>query len=159
MNSQGDILELDPFGDRRWLSFVNLHARATVFHGLPWLEALRQTYGYRSLAFARVSSSGDILGGVLFCEIKSWMTGSRLVSLPFSDHCEPLVASPEELRSLMAYASERRAERSWRYLEIRPLSAEYLNGEGEPYAKFVYHRLDLRPTTGDLFRKLHVDSI
>ena len=159
MDSQGDILELDPSSDARWLSFVNRHARATVFHRVPWLEALRRTYGYRSIAFGRLSPSGELEGGILFCEIRSWMTGNRLVSLPFSDHCEPLVESPEELRKIMAHASRQRKERTWRYLEIRPLSPEYFDAEGEPYGKFVYHRLDLRPTTEDLFRKLHVDSI
>ena len=28
--------------------------------------------------------------GFLFCRVESWLTGRRLVSLPFSDHCEPL---------------------------------------------------------------------
>ena len=107
MDSQGDILELDPSSDARWLSFVSRHARATVFHSLPWLEALRQTYGYRSIAFGRVSRSGELLGGVLFCEIRSWMTGNRLVSLPFSDHCEPLVESPAELHRILAHAGVR----------------------------------------------------
>ena len=32
-----------------------------------------------------------------FAEMKSWLTGRRLVSLPFSDHCEPLVDSEEDL--------------------------------------------------------------
>src|SRR5215469_11256850 len=104
MDFHDDILELDPSSDARWLSFVNRHARATVFHRVPWLKALCQTYGYRSIVFGRVSPSGELLGGVLFCEIRSWMTGNRLVSLPFSDHCEPLVESPEELRNIMARA-------------------------------------------------------
>jgi CelD/BcsL family acetyltransferase involved in cellulose biosynthesis len=159
MDLHGDIMEFDPCGDARWLPFVSNHARATVFHRVSWLEALRQTYGFRTIALGRVSSSGALSSGVLLCEIRSWLTGNRLVSLPFSDHCEPLVENPEELRLLLAHVSQQRKKRNWRYIEIRPVSPEYSNAAGGPYRKFVFHRLDLRPTTEELFRKLHVDSI
>src|SRR5439155_12205799 len=96
---------------------------------------------------------------VLFCEITSWLTGNRLVSLPFSDHCEPLVENPEELRLLLAHVSQQRKKRNWRYIEIRPITPEYSNAADGPYRKFVFHRLDLRPTPEELFRRLHVDSI
>jgi len=159
MDLHGDIVEFDPCGDARWLPFVSHHTRATVFHRVSWLEALRQTYGFRTIAFGRVSSSGALSSGVLLCEIRSWLTGNRLVSLPFSDHCEPLVENPEELRLLLAHVSEQRKKRNWRYIEIRPVSSEYSAAAGGPYRRFVFHRLDLRPTTEELFRKLHVDSI
>ncbi len=35
--------------------------------------------------------------GVVFCEVDSWLTGRRLVSLPFSDHCEPLLQTTRRL--------------------------------------------------------------
>src|SRR5262249_30685353 len=159
MDLRGDIIEFDPCVDARWLPFVNRHPRATVFHRVPWLEALRQTYGYRALAFGRVSSSGDLHSAVLLCEIRSWLTGNRLVSLPFSDHCEPLVENSDELRLLLTQASQQREERNWRYIEIRPVNPEYSDAAGGTQRRFVFHRLDLRRTAEELFRKLHVDSI
>ena len=159
MHLHGDIVEFDPCRDARWLPFVNRHARATVFHSVSWLEALRQTYGFRTIAFGRVSSSDTLSSGVLLCEVRSWLTGNRLVSLPFSDHCEPLVENPEELQLLLAHVSQQRKQRNWHYIEVRPVSTEYSDAAGEPYRKFALHRLDLRPTTEELFRKLHVDSI
>ena len=32
--------------------------------------------------------------GIVLCEINSWLTGRRMVSVPFSDHCEPLLDGP-----------------------------------------------------------------
>jgi Acetyltransferase (GNAT) domain len=159
MDLRGDIIEFDPCVDARWLPFVRRFTRATIFHCVSWLQALRQTYGFRTMAVGRVSSSGTLSSGVLFCEIRSWLTGNRLVSLPFSDHCEPLVENRDELRLLLAYVSQQRKKRNWRYIEIRPVSPEYSDAVGGTHPRFVLHRLDLRPTTEELFRKLHADSI
>jgi hypothetical protein len=159
MEFPDDIMEFDPSTDGRWLSLVSRHPRSSVFHSVPWLDALHQTYGYRTLAFGRVSPSGELRSGVLFCEIRSWLTGNRLVSLPFSDHCEPLVESSDELRQLLAAVAVQRKKRDWRYLEIRPVSTQYSDAAGGPYREFAFHQLDLRPTAEELFRKLHVDSI
>jgi len=159
MEFPDDIVEIDPSSDSRWPSLVSRHPGASVFHTVKWLEALRQTYGYRALALGRVSPSGELLSGILLCEIRSWLTGNRLVSLPFSDHCEPLVTGPEELSQLLASLVMQRRERNWRYIEIRGLSTQYSDAAGGPYREFVFHQLNLRPTAEELFRNLHVDSI
>jgi hypothetical protein len=159
MDSEGKLLKLDPCVDERWTSFVGQHPRAGVFHQPSWLEALRQTYGYRSVAYCKASKEGRLVGGIVFCEIRSWLTGKRLVSLPFSDHCEPLVDSPNDVSELLAPAADEMEKQGWRYIEIRPLSAEFAQTSGTHSERFVFHRLDLRPTTEELFRNLHVDSI
>ena len=40
----------------------------------------------------------DLQDALVFCKVRSWVTGRRLVSLPFSDHCEPLVENAEGSR-------------------------------------------------------------
>lgn len=159
MNSHDEVLELDPCVDARWASFVSQHSRASIFHQVPWLKALRETYGYRTVAYCRVSKAGEVVGGISFCELRSWLTGNRLVSLPFSDHCEPLVESADELRQLVSPAVLQMKQRKWKYVEIRPIRTEFAAAVGGPSKEFAFHRLDLRPTTEELFQKLHVDSI
>ena len=34
--------------------------------------------------------------------MRSWLTGSRFVSLPFSDHCEPLIECAEQIGTLVS---------------------------------------------------------
>ena len=88
------IFELDPTTDPRWPIFLAEQPNAGIFHTQGWLTALRLTYGYRPLAFATGDDS-SLKHAVVFCENRSLFTGCRLVSLPFSDHCEPLAQGPE----------------------------------------------------------------
>src|ERR1700694_92136 len=87
---------VDPLSDPRWSQLVGGDSRATVFHSPGWLLALRETYGYEPIVLTTSPPSQPLANGVVFCRIKSWFTGSRLVSLPFSDHCEPLVGAGED---------------------------------------------------------------
>ena len=82
---------LDPMIDRRWDDLVASHAKASVFHQSGWLRVLAKTYGYRPVVLTSTPAvTCRFRTAVVFCEVKSWITGSRLVSLPFADHAEPL---------------------------------------------------------------------
>ena len=159
MNCDGQIQTLDPCEDARWASFASRHPRASIFHQVSWLKALRETYGYRTIAYCRICEAGRITAGIPFCEVRSWLTGNRLVSLPFSDHCEPLVEGPDQIPQLLAPAVSAMKQRNWRYVEIRPLAADYAAAAGGPGKEFAFHQLNLEPTIEELFQKLHVDSI
>ena len=91
------IFEIDPLNDPRWRAFVEWRPDASVFHRVEWLQALKSCYGYVPVALSFTPPGSPLENGLLFCEIRSALTGNRLVSLPFSDHCEPLVDHPEEI--------------------------------------------------------------
>ncbi len=93
-----DVYELDPLRDHRWPSFLQRHPQASVFHSVGWLEALHRTYGYEPVAFTTSPPTSDLKRALLFCRIRSWLTGHRIVSLPFSDHCAPLCDWDVELK-------------------------------------------------------------
>jgi lipid II:glycine glycyltransferase (peptidoglycan interpeptide bridge formation enzyme) len=98
----------------------------------------------------------------VFCCVNSWFTGRRLVSLPFSDHCEPLCDSTEEANFLLRYVQSSLTQQKWKYLEVRPIAASLseINGTGFlPAATYVLHTLDLRPDLDELFRSLDKDSV
>ena len=44
------------------------------------------------------ADDGELANGIVFCRVESRLTGRRLVSLPFSDHCDPLVDSIGDLQ-------------------------------------------------------------
>ena len=78
----------DPIAERGWSELLERHPEASIFHSAGWLNTLRQTYGYQP--FVVTTSKGSALdNGLVACRVKGWKS-SRIVSLPFSDHCQPL---------------------------------------------------------------------
>src|SRR6185437_545166 len=113
------IHSFDPLSDRRWNAFLEQNPNASVFHSVPWLDALRRTYGYEVVAYTTNGRSEDLENAVVFCRINSWLTGRRLVSLPFSDHCEPLI-SEQNAAAILAHILEGEFGRAQRgYVEVR----------------------------------------
>jgi CelD/BcsL family acetyltransferase involved in cellulose biosynthesis len=153
------IYEIDPLKDPRWCAFLKSHPRASVFHTIAWLEALRRTYGYKPIAFTTSPPGADLENGLVFCQVESWMTGSRLVSLPFSDHCELLVDDPTDQQHLLSALEHRFHEENWRYIEMRPLrKANLPAGVFQECETYCFHQLDLSLDLDTLFRKFHKDS-
>src|SRR5262245_28788841 len=95
------LYEVDPLQDHRWVELLGRHDSSSLFHTPQWLSALQQTYGYEPIAFTDAPPGHPIENALLFCRVSSWMTGRRLISLPFSDHCEPLVKNEERLAVLL----------------------------------------------------------
>src|SRR5579859_4786148 len=154
------IYRIQPLRDERWDGLLEGHPRASVFHSRPWLEALLRTYRYEPIAYTTSRPGEPVRDGLVFCRVESWLTGKRLVSLPFSDHCEPLVVQREKLEFFVQKLQEESQAEQWRYIEIRTLESL---GTGSPSrhasAKYTLHRLDLRPDLETLFRCFHKNSI
>ena len=47
------------------------------------------------------------------------------MSLPFSDHCDPLCDESEELKFLIRYLQTALAHQGWNYLEFRPIHPDF----------------------------------
>jgi Acetyltransferase (GNAT) domain len=152
------VYQIDPLRDPRWSEFLQKNPRASVFHTVGWLRALRLTYGYEPVAYTTSAPGAELAGAWVFCRISSWLTGRRMVSLPFSDHCDPLVKNPEDIEELSWALRRERDEYGWKYIEYRPLTAQPVLEGFESSEAFCFHKLDLKPDLGRLFRGLHKDS-
>jgi Acetyltransferase (GNAT) domain len=159
-----NIYQIDPIKDVRWAELVDRHPRASVFHTPAWIDALHCTYAFEPVAFTTSPSTAELKNGVVFCRVKSRITGRRLVSLPFSDHCEPLCDSSEELDFVIRYLQTTMERQHWKYLEMRavewnlsrktPTEASKASATG-----YLLHVLDLRPGLAEVFRRLDKDSV
>jgi hypothetical protein len=158
-----DLYQIDPVGDPRWSEFLKMHSSASVFHTPGWLEALRRTYDYEPIAYTSSPPGGEIRNGLVFCRINSWLTGRRLVSLPFSDHCEPLFGSPEELDLFVGRVQAEVKTQALKYLEIRPINGSFhRSGEASgfrPARRYHLHVIDLRPILHQVRQGFHKDSV
>lgn len=159
-DSQNGIYTIDPLRDDRWPEFTDRNPSASVFHTRGWMSALKASYGYDPVVITTCPPDEELRNAVSSCIVRSWLTGTRLVSMPFSDHCEPLVDSPEEFRRLSAHTEAVREKEGWRYVEMRsanPLldfSQEFVRS-----AEYALHQLDLRPPLEVLYKELHKDCI
>jgi CelD/BcsL family acetyltransferase involved in cellulose biosynthesis len=140
------VSRIDPLSDPRWQRFVDRDPQAGIFHTSSWLEALRRTYGYEAVAYAVIGEDQEVISGIPFCRISSAITGRRLVSLPFSDHCQPLIADGDHLRLLLSAVDADVARDNMKYFELRPLELDYSQLGPASLAKSheaVIHRLNL----------------
>src|SRR5687768_1629467 len=149
----------DPVVDPCWSDLLDRHAEASVFHSPGWLSALRQTYGYEP--FVVTTSAGPTLeNGIVACRVNGWPS-RRLVSLPFSDHCDPLVDGSDDLSEMLAHLAAQARTAGWGSMELRPRAISQpleiaaracgLKRGGE----YCLHQLDLRPEVTEIFRRMH----
>jgi CelD/BcsL family acetyltransferase involved in cellulose biosynthesis len=81
---------LDPISDARWRGLVDAAPDALVFHHPAWLELLRDEYGFGIETWG-VREGEELVGGLPVADVRSRLTGRRLVALPFCDLCGPIV--------------------------------------------------------------------
>jgi len=153
------IYTIDPLSDSRWDELVAVHPKASVFHHKGWLKALAGTYGYRPMVLTSTPAGQRLRDGIAFCQVKSWITGSRLVSLPFADHCEPLLNEIGDAFELTEWMRAGCRRHGWKYVELRPLS--WGAGANYPLAasrSYWFHSLDLTPSLEQIFCQFHKNS-
>lgn len=157
------IFALDPLRDARWDRFVERHPRASIFHTRGWLEALQRTYGYEPVVYTTAPESEELKNGLVLCRVESWLTGRRLVSLPFSDHCEVLSDTEEEWESLTAFLIDGVRSQHCRYVELRSAGgSEEISTDGigmARYRTYYLHTLDISPKPEDLFESFHRKAV
>ncbi len=151
---------IDPISDARWKQFLDTNPQASIFHTPEWLEALRRTYGYRPFVLTSTEPGTAIGNGIVLCEVKSWITGRRLVGVPFSDHCEPLLSDGHEARLMASHLQEEITRNGWSYVELRPVRSDWDSfASFYPGQQFYLHRLDLTPSAESLMKGFSKDSV
>lgn len=131
-----------------------------MFHTAQWLSALHHSYGYEPVVYTTTPPATDLSNGLVFCRVHSWLSGSRLVSLPFSDHCQPL-ANAAELTEMMDWLRASRHRKRWKYIELRPqcLESRSRTPELTRTESFSLQTLDLSPNLDTLFHNFHKSCV
>jgi hypothetical protein len=157
------VYQINPLEDTRWGALTETHPRASIFHTSAWLRSLQQTYGYEPVALTTCAPGAELRNAIVFCRVKSWLTGERLVSVPFADHCDPLFDRLEDFYSILEAAAGGIAGSSCKHVEIRPLDSDALGlSQREDYHPgkiFRIHLLDLKPKLEDLLRSFDKSSV
>jgi CelD/BcsL family acetyltransferase involved in cellulose biosynthesis len=146
-----------------WDRMVEDHPCGCVFQTSAFRRVIAETFAHcRPIYLALVDDDGAFKAGLPLFLVKSWLTGTRLVSLPFVNYSDPLVRSTEELellfdRALAIYNEERAS-----YIEIKARnSTEVLNGF-ESVTPVVHHKahwIDLTVGLDRVWRGLHKTAV
>ncbi len=93
-------LRIAPDTDPRWEALAATPA-GSMFVSPPWLRALRDTYGFEFVAEILVDDAGAAQSGLAWAEVHD-LRGRRVVSLPFCDYADPILAEPDHWDVLAA---------------------------------------------------------
>ncbi len=151
--SAADVLtELHPLTDPGWDDFVLSHPASTVYHHSAWTQVLAETYGHTPFYLGLRSTEGSLRGVLPFVFVNSPFTGRRVVSLPFTTYCNPLLPAAR-LDEALRYAFERFPGAG--SAELKRLEGSDGIDPLDVPSPFVTQVLSLTGDTDDLFRSFH----
>jgi len=149
---------IDPSKDKRWDDFVLEHKFGSIYHHSSWGQVIERTYGHITpLYFVLEDSKGSIKAAIPFFLIKSWLTGTRLVSLPFTPFCDALAETSEDVERLLKAVIEKKDEFRASYIEIRTQKSYDLFSNNKLVEHLYYktHILTLEANPETLRKSFH----
>jgi hypothetical protein len=88
------------------------------------------------------------------------LSGESLISLPFSDHCDPLVETEQDFEFLVDALKRKLEAGNAKYLEMRPIAWPEGPSPGLKNSDtFCFHQLDLSPSLDAIFSGFHKDCV
>lgn len=102
----------------RWDSFVERCAEATFFHRTGWRTIIDRVFGHKTF-FLLATRGDDVVGILPLAQIRSFLFGHSLSSLPFCVYGGTAVAEPEAQPALVDAASSLARRLGASYLELR----------------------------------------
>ncbi len=152
MAEPGSIAVLEPT-DERWLAFVEQSGKANIFHHPAWSGLLADCYNYAPFVVISLDADSDISAGLPMAQVNSLLTGQRLVSLPFTDHCSPIYRDDHALDELTNKLILLYGKKGVSAMEIRaklPVQPSI-----QRYSDHVLHTMDLDSDVDSVFSRLH----
>jgi CelD/BcsL family acetyltransferase involved in cellulose biosynthesis len=142
---------IDPRQFDRWDDWVLSVKHTNVFHSRSWARILMDSYGYKP-HYLMLLKQGKPLAAWPLYETRSLWKGKNGVSLPFSDHCEPLLSDDVHFQTLFREVAQHAKQSKWRNLELRG-GGRFLKGV-RTSATYNLHRLQLSSTESDMAKRL-----
>jgi hypothetical protein len=124
-----------------WDAYAGSHPHSTPSHLSFWLNAICTTYSFAPLLYVAKNDAGEIVGVFPLFKIVSHLTGTRVVSIPFSDYGGPLGNDPGVEAEMIRHMQAENRNKT-KYLEIRGALRQpdgFL-----PYPYYKRHVLDLQ---------------
>ncbi len=146
-----NISSLDPIITADWDELILSFPSYSFFHSSDWAKVLQETYNFKP-HYLKFTESRKTKAVIPLIEVDSFFTGRRVISLPFSDFCEPLISSGVNLKHLRHKVIEYCKEKGFKSLELRDSEIHLDNSITIPAG--YQHILDLSFSEEQLFKRL-----
>ncbi|KAA3620018.1 MAG: GNAT family N-acetyltransferase [Calditrichaeota bacterium] len=138
---------------KHWLQLIEEN-QSDVFHSPKWLEVLAKTYDFTVRAKILIDAENQPVAGIPFIKIDD-MFSPRIVSVPFSDYCDPIVQNREQwVKLTTSLISEKQP------LTVRCLhnSIPLADDRFERINRANWHGRDITDDLDSIFSKIHGSS-
>jgi FemAB-related protein (PEP-CTERM system-associated) len=124
LNNSITIKLYDQQYQSQWNQYVQNHPEGTVFHLSQWKKSIEKSFSHKDYSLIALAaedslSSGQIVGILPLTEIKSFLFGHYLVSIPFAELGGVLSDNSEIEQQLIERAGEIAREVRCDYLELK----------------------------------------
>lgn len=147
-NEPHTLITVDPTSDANWQDLVEKQ-RSDVFQTPAWFRTIEATYGFDIRARLLMRDATPV-AGLAYATVEG-LLGTRLVSFPFSDYCDPLVGSFHQWQLLTGGLGDDRIPVVARCLHSPiPLEDDRFAVTGRAH----WHGIDLDPGADDIWDRL-----
>lgn len=109
---------INPIDFPHWNNLLLAGENYSFFYTSSWAKVLSESYNYKPIYFSLIQNSKlKILLPVM--EVKSFITGTRGVSLPFTDYCFPIATDETLFSNTFEKAIQFGKKNGWKTFEIR----------------------------------------
>jgi CelD/BcsL family acetyltransferase involved in cellulose biosynthesis len=142
------LVSVDAASDPGWADLAEA-STSDVFHSPAWARVLRDGYGFEVRAHLVVDPAGRPMAGIPLVEVDD-ARGRRVLSLPFSDFCDPIVEDSADWAALRRVFSGDDRPRTLRLLRHRLDESEGWREVGS----FAWHRIDVTRSPDEMWESL-----
>ncbi len=159
----GTVKIIDPTKDSRWDKFSAGHPLGLICHHSRWKAVIEKSFRHMTGCYLALSDSQDedLVAALPVFEVKSVLTGKRMVSMPFSSVCNPLVSDASQFKALLDAAITLFRESGADYLEVRSCGSEksVTDDRLAQVANYKSHYLDLDRPLAEIWHGIRRNSI
>ncbi len=141
----------------QWDAFLESHPSSTVCHTSAWCMAIEATFPHIKNHFIALedTESHQIIAALPLYHLHSWLTGNRLVCVPFASWCDPLVQNAEDLQTLLNSVTEAHSPRQPK-LEIRCRHSTHLAQQIplHPASSCLHHTIPLNRSKDEIWQAI-----
>lgn len=158
-----EIKIIDPCSDPRWDKFVENHPFGWIVHLSGWKKVIEQTFPHikgHHLALIDTETN-EIKAGLPIYEIRSWLTGKRLVSIPFATISDILTSNVEQSSLLINEAIRLLKQLKYSHIEVKTLGSSSLvhHEQLRENHDYKHHYLDLAEGKEAIWKHFNYKSI